>query len=285
MTWTETRFSGDILDRTGLFNTGRRSYESIVAQRPTISRNIQEINYNNITEHTTIVFQGAFFLEAGNYQFEIFSDDGVRVFIDGVKIIDRFDTTTAPGLIRPQPIPIQTSGLKNIKIDYFNHTGPGVIRVKWEPVRLAEDLFLDQIIQFDASELQTSYVKGTNSVPTPQNLTVTNTDPNLVISVGFETLPGVIFTPQSIVLQPKEERTVEVSFNPADLENYVSGLTVVNTVATLAVVGGTTVIPQDQPTVPPPQTPPSSPTNQPPPPPVTGGGGSFNPSIDTNTFF
>ena len=69
-------------------------------------------------------------LPAGRWRFHAMSDDGVRVVVDGVPIIDQWHTTA--------PVTYNSSvalsgGNHNLRVDYYDNTEKASVRVWWEP--------------------------------------------------------------------------------------------------------------------------------------------------------
>jgi hypothetical protein len=67
----------------------------------------------------------------GNYLFTVVVDDGGRLFIDGLPIIDEW---RCQGNLIPFSKNIYLpKGLHNIRFDYFQSTGPAVLQLFWTP--------------------------------------------------------------------------------------------------------------------------------------------------------
>jgi PKD repeat protein len=66
-----------------------------------------------------------------NYTFSTISDDGVRLFINGIKIIDNW-TDHGPTLDTAAPVFLQANVPVSIELRFFNNFGPGVIYFRWQ---------------------------------------------------------------------------------------------------------------------------------------------------------
>ncbi|MFN9718131.1 MAG: PA14 domain-containing protein [Planctomycetota bacterium] len=68
---------------------------------------------------------------AGNYRFRTYSDDGVRVLINGQTVIDNWTvhraTYNTSGLIS-----LKAGQLVDIQVDYFENSGSAVMRLEWQ---------------------------------------------------------------------------------------------------------------------------------------------------------
>ncbi|HSS80940.1 MAG TPA: PQQ-dependent sugar dehydrogenase [Gaiellaceae bacterium] len=74
-------------------------------------------------------WSGQFSFAGGSYTFSSTADDGVRVFVDGVSLIDDWHdqsptTTTATVSL--------TAGTHSVRVDYYDRTGGALARVSWE---------------------------------------------------------------------------------------------------------------------------------------------------------
>lgn len=68
-----------------------------------------------------------------NHNFYVYSNDGVRVFIDGEEIISDWHRGT-PMISGSKPVPL-TKGYHSIKVEYFELTGEAIARVFWHTPR------------------------------------------------------------------------------------------------------------------------------------------------------
>lgn len=72
------------------------------------------------------------FAEGGNYRFFAHADDGVRLYLDGWRVIDGWTTTGAPAT-RTGTFKGVTPGLHSVIVEYFESGGQAQIKVWWEP--------------------------------------------------------------------------------------------------------------------------------------------------------
>ncbi len=80
------------------------------------------------SDNFSAVWQGNFSFNAGNYTFTATADDGVRVFVDGIPVIDKFidqPPTTYTGTIT------LAAGTHLVKMEYYEHTGGAVAKLSW----------------------------------------------------------------------------------------------------------------------------------------------------------
>jgi hypothetical protein len=77
---------------------------------------------NNFTARWT----GTFTFTAGSRTFTAATDDGVRVWLDGVLIIDRWNTSGTSRNTRTV-----TAGAHVVKVEYIERTGSAAARVSW----------------------------------------------------------------------------------------------------------------------------------------------------------
>jgi chitodextrinase len=76
---------------------------------------------------------GTFSFSAGTYEFAATADDGIRVWIDGVPLIDSWKDQ-APTTY--QAARILTAGEHVVKVEYYENGGGAVARVSWQPTQL-----------------------------------------------------------------------------------------------------------------------------------------------------
>ncbi len=76
--------------------------------------------------------------ESGTYRFHTVSDDGVRLWIDGHRIIDNW-TSHGPTLDTSEPVTLEAGAACTIRLEYFQGWEGAVIRLLWtRPAMLAE---------------------------------------------------------------------------------------------------------------------------------------------------
>ena len=64
----------------------------------------------------------------GTYRFEIYSDDGVRLWVGDQLVVDEWHDRWATPLIIDRYIPV---GTYRVRVEYFEHTGDATISVAW----------------------------------------------------------------------------------------------------------------------------------------------------------
>lgn len=69
--------------------------------------------------------------EAGTYRFTTLTDDGVRLWVDGKKVIDKWVDMPATSINKDVPL---TTGSHTIKMEYYERGGGAVARLSWAPV-------------------------------------------------------------------------------------------------------------------------------------------------------
>lgn len=75
-------------------------------------------------------------LEGGSYRFASRSDDGIRVWVDGVRIIDNW--TVHPETVDAVTVPLD-AGQHEIRIEYFENTGLARVALSWERIENVGD--------------------------------------------------------------------------------------------------------------------------------------------------
>jgi hypothetical protein len=80
-------------------------------------------------DHFGVRWEGRWNFDAGGFRFNAFSDDGVRVWVDGVLVIDQWKEQ-APTLASAD-IYLQ-AGTHDVKVEYFDATGGAEVRVWWD---------------------------------------------------------------------------------------------------------------------------------------------------------
>ncbi len=77
-------------------------------------------------------WRGRFNFEAGGSIFRVVADDGVRLFIDGTKVIDGWKNQAATEYLANVPL---SAGEHLLEIEYYEAWGAARLAVSWEPVR------------------------------------------------------------------------------------------------------------------------------------------------------
>jgi len=76
----------------------------------------------------SIIWQGQFFFDGGEYEFEATVDDGVRIYIDGNRIIDEWRNQNASTFRSISDI---SRGDHIVTMEYFQDTGTGEANLNW----------------------------------------------------------------------------------------------------------------------------------------------------------
>ena len=86
----------------------------------------------NVTpDYFSIRYEGSFYFDAGDYQFFARADDGVRVYIDNVLLIDAwYDGYKEPNNIFRSI----GAGWHTIRVDYYERVGAAFVRVWWNRI-------------------------------------------------------------------------------------------------------------------------------------------------------
>jgi hypothetical protein len=71
------------------------------------------------------------YFDEGNYRFDATMDDAMRVWIDGVKIIDSWTDSQEHTISRDY---YMTQGDHNIQVDYYEAGGVAIAKFNWQPI-------------------------------------------------------------------------------------------------------------------------------------------------------
>jgi glucuronoarabinoxylan endo-1,4-beta-xylanase len=74
----------------------------------------------------------------GSYSFKVTGDDGFRLFIDGVKILDAWQPQSLTSM--SVTVRFDTFGRKEIRLEYFEAGGGAQIHLQWAPPGMAEEV-------------------------------------------------------------------------------------------------------------------------------------------------
>jgi hypothetical protein len=81
----------------------------------------------SVVDRFSARWTGSISFPGGSKTFTAVSDDGVRVWLDGVQIINRW--TTGAGTSRATRT--VAAGVHTVRIDYFESTGTAAVKVTW----------------------------------------------------------------------------------------------------------------------------------------------------------
>ena len=79
---------------------------------------------------------------AGTYQFNLSSDDGSYLYIDGIQVVSNDQLHGYPGPT-PTGSAYLTMGFHNIEVTYFNNQGPSGLSLTWTPPNSAGPMVID----------------------------------------------------------------------------------------------------------------------------------------------
>src|SRR5450756_252630 len=76
-------------------------------------------------------WKGRFLFEAASYTFTVTADDGIRLWVDGVILIDQWKAQAPTTYAATKAL---TAGEHEVRIEYFEATGGAVARASWAKV-------------------------------------------------------------------------------------------------------------------------------------------------------
>ena len=71
------------------------------------------------------------FSQAGSYRFRVEADDGVRLWVDGVLVADRW----RDGYSLDTPVVVLSAGSHDLRLEFYERTGGALAQLSWELVR------------------------------------------------------------------------------------------------------------------------------------------------------
>ncbi|HVY67852.1 MAG TPA: PA14 domain-containing protein, partial [Patescibacteria group bacterium] len=81
-------------------------------------------------DHFSAAYEGDFSFAAGMYNFVATVDDGIRVYLDGKKIIDAWHGQTATTYSTTSAV---SAGLHDVRVEYFENTSSALLQFGWLP--------------------------------------------------------------------------------------------------------------------------------------------------------
>ena len=174
---------------------------------------------------------------AGNYSFRTHSDDGVRLFIDGVLVIDRwydFPPTSYSGSIELE------AGQHSLVLEYYENGGGAQCYLYWTPPQLSESPVTPVGTSVSVSDLGTwdylntvpwvghePYATLVNTIedetPTAFRVTAHTDDMNLFFhsEPAFgNSYDNIAPPPPNGLVATVSETTVSLSWNPSNVEDF-----------------------------------------------------------------
>ena len=122
---------------TGLF-TGCYYRSLDLSGNPTVVRSDSQINFDwwnngppdrSLANGFSVRWQGNFTFDAGTYTFTALTSDGMRVYIDGNLVLDRWrDQPTYMYVVRPT----LSQGNHLITVEYYSRSGGGTANLSWQ---------------------------------------------------------------------------------------------------------------------------------------------------------
>lgn len=113
---------------------------SVLAGKPTLMRGDSSINFNWGTgspdsaipaDSFSVRWTENIYLNTGQYRFTVTADDGVRLYLNGKLIIDKWKDQPATTY---NSIKWLTAGVYAIKMEYYEHTGLATAKLSWQTV-------------------------------------------------------------------------------------------------------------------------------------------------------
>jgi len=81
------------------------------------------------TDYWSAAFEGQFYFSPGDYDFIVQSDDGVRIYIDNLLVVNAWFDGRVEVSNRFNQV---GDGYHTIRVEYFERSGNAYVRVLWE---------------------------------------------------------------------------------------------------------------------------------------------------------
>ena len=85
-------------------------------------------------DNFSVRWSGQFNFAAGGYTFSATADDGIRVYVDGNLVIDKWIDSSATAYTATTTL---TAGTHAVKVEYYDHTVDAVAKVSWQQTSTA----------------------------------------------------------------------------------------------------------------------------------------------------
>jgi glucose/arabinose dehydrogenase len=95
-------------------------------------------------------WDGSFTFAAGMYQFSATGDDGIRVYVDGTKVIDGWKDQSATTYTAPLTL---TAGTHAVRVEYYDDTVDAVAKVSWQAATTTTNAPPTAVVDTPASTL------------------------------------------------------------------------------------------------------------------------------------
>lgn len=139
LTTSATATVGIVVGATGTGLKGEY-FDDVHFSKPKLTRTDAEINFDWGTDSPdksveadtfSVRWSGLLLVpETGSYTFSVLSNEGVRLYINGVPIIDQFEDQETQW-IDAKPIKLTARQLVEIQLEYYENAGPAVAKLKW----------------------------------------------------------------------------------------------------------------------------------------------------------
>jgi hypothetical protein len=87
-------------------------------------------------DHFSVRASGKFYFAEGNYTFNVASDDGVRLWLDGKLIEDHWTSHPATSWLNAQTL---STGYHTVAVEYYESTGLALLTLRWWKTRTCAD--------------------------------------------------------------------------------------------------------------------------------------------------
>ncbi|MHB1316367.1 MAG: peptidoglycan-binding protein [Minisyncoccota bacterium] len=123
-------------------------------------------------------FDGNFNLAAGDYLFTVTSDDGVRLFIDNVVVIDKWQVQAPTAYTATKTL---SAGIHRIKVEYYENYSGAMLNLKWVKTGLS----IPPVTPVPVITLSANPTTGVSPVSTTLYWSTTNTPTSCTAGGGW----------------------------------------------------------------------------------------------------